>query len=48
MTNLDIAIDKSASKEGNFYQRVVGTIAGGGAQVRCKAPYGNVYLREAK
>ncbi|MEM9525596.1 MAG: hypothetical protein AAGA31_03255 [Bacteroidota bacterium] len=48
MTNLDIAIDRSASEEGNFYQRVVGTIAGGGAQVRCKAPYGNVYLREAK
>lgn len=48
MTDLDITIDKSASEEGNFYQRVVGTVAGGGAQVRCRAPYGNVYLREAK
>lgn len=48
LTDLDIDIDKAASQEKNFYQRVVGTIAGGGAQVRCRAPYGNVYLRSAK
>ncbi|WP_420458245.1 hypothetical protein [Neolewinella sp.] len=45
LTDLDIAIDEAASEKRDYYERVVGTIGGGGAQVRCKAPYGKVYLR---
>lgn len=46
LTNLEIAIDKTASQEKEFYQRVIGTIGGGGGLIKCEAPYGDVYLRE--
>ena len=49
LTDLDIAIDEAASEKRDYYERVVGTIGGGGpiaiGKVRCKAPYGKVYLR---
>ena len=45
LTDLDIAIDESASEKRDFYEHVVGTVGAGGAQVRCKAPYNKVYLR---
>ncbi|WP_116106270.1 DUF4097 family beta strand repeat-containing protein [Lewinella sp. IMCC34191] len=49
MTDFDIRIDKAASEQRQFYERVVGTIGqGGGAQVKCRSPYDNVYLRRAK
>lgn len=46
LTDLDINIDTNASQEREFFQRVIGTIAGGGNRIKCEAPYGDVYLRE--
>ncbi|WP_020567086.1 DUF4097 family beta strand repeat-containing protein [Neolewinella persica] len=46
LTDMEIQIDKKASEEKDFFQRVIGTIAGGGARIKCEAPYGDVYLRE--
>ncbi|MGB3800972.1 MAG: DUF4097 family beta strand repeat-containing protein [Lewinella sp.] len=49
LTDFDINIDAAASEQRQFYERVVGTIGqGGGAQVKCRSPYDNVYLRRAK
>lgn len=46
LTDMDILIDTNASEEKEFFQRVIGTIAGGGTRIKCEAPYGDVYLRE--
>lgn len=46
LTDLEIKIDKAASQEKEFYQRVIGTIGGGGNLIKCEVPYGDVYLRE--
>lgn len=48
LTDLDIEMDATASKEGDFYQHVVGQIGSGGVTLSCEAPYGNVYLREGE
>jgi hypothetical protein len=48
LTDLTIDMDTDASKEKEFYQRVVGKIGKGGAKVSCEAPYGNVYLRQGE
>ena len=49
LTDFDINIDERASEQRQFYERVVGTIGeGGGAQVKCRSPYDNVYLRRAQ
>lgn len=48
LTDLNIDMDTAASKEGDFYQHVVGQIGSGGVTVSCEAPYGNVYLREGE
>lgn len=45
LTDLDLTIDEAASEKRDFYEHVVGTVDGGGANVRCEAPYGKVYLR---
>ncbi|WP_168797574.1 DUF4097 family beta strand repeat-containing protein [Neolewinella litorea] len=45
LTDFDIAIDATASEHRNFFERIKGTINGGGARVQCKSPYNNVYLR---
>lgn len=46
LTDLDIAMDATASEERDFYQHVVGQLGRGGKTLSCEAPYGNVYLRE--
>jgi hypothetical protein len=46
LTDMDIQIDTDASEEKEFFQRVIGTISGGGNRIKCEAPYGDVYLRE--
>jgi hypothetical protein len=46
LTDVDIQIDTNASEEKEFFQRVIGTISGGGNRIKCEAPYGDVYLRE--
>ncbi len=46
LTDMDIRIDKVQSETKNFYERVIGTLAGGGALLKCEAPYGDVYLRQ--
>ncbi|WP_116127719.1 hypothetical protein [Lewinella sp. IMCC34183] len=48
LTDFAIDIDTDRSKTGQFLERVVGRINGGGAQVRCRAPYDHVYLRTSK
>ncbi|MEM9835375.1 MAG: hypothetical protein AAF828_02665 [Bacteroidota bacterium] len=45
-TDFDISIDKDASEEEDFLQKVVGQLGRGGAEISCRAPYGNVYLRQ--
>jgi len=45
-TDLDIAIDKSASKEKAFFNKVVGKVNNGGSSLKMKATYNNVYLRK--
>ncbi len=46
LTDLDINVDQQASQERDFFQQVIGKVAGGGLVIRCEAPYGDVYLRE--
>jgi hypothetical protein len=46
LTDMEIQVDAKASEEKEFFQRVIGTIAGGGNRIKCEAPYGDVYLRE--
>ncbi|MEM9928380.1 MAG: hypothetical protein AAF840_01050 [Bacteroidota bacterium] len=46
LTDLDINIDTEESKEGHFFQHLIGKISGGGRVIKCEAPYGDVYLRE--
>lgn len=48
LTDLDISIDEDESERRDLYERVVGTVGGGGAQVQCESPYGKVYLRLAR
>lgn len=48
LTNFNIDVDTSASKEKEFYQQVIGSVNGGGGNVTCKTPYGDVYLREGE
>ncbi len=45
-TDLDIDIDRAASEEKAFYNKVVGRVNGGGTEVKMKAKYSNVYLRK--
>lgn len=45
-SDFDIKVNADRSKEENFLQRLVGTVGGGGRSISCKAPYGNVYLRQ--
>jgi hypothetical protein len=47
LTDFDIALDEGRSEQRQFYEHVVGSIGGGGAQVRCNSPYGKVYLRKS-
>ena len=44
-TDMDINIDKSASEEKAFYNKVVGKVNQGGSSLKLKATYNNVYLR---
>ena len=48
LTDFDIALDADRSEQRQFYERVVGKINGGGAQVQCRAKYDRVYLRKAR
>lgn len=48
LSDMDISIDTSRSSRADFYEKVVGTVSGGGKQVKCETPYGTVYLRRAK
>ncbi len=45
-TDMDIDIDRSASKEKAFFNKVVGKINSGGTSLKLKATYNNVYLRK--
>lgn len=45
-TDLDVNIDKAASKEKAFYNKVVGKVNQGGAALKMKATYNNIYLRK--
>ncbi len=45
-TDLDVNIDKTASKEKAFYNKVVGKVNSGGASLKMKATYNNIYLRK--
>ncbi len=45
-TDLDIDVDKSASEEKAFFNKVVGRINGGGPELKMQAKYNNVYLRK--
>jgi hypothetical protein len=46
LTDMDIQINTEASEEKEFFQRVIGTISGGGNRIKCETPYGDVFLRE--
>lgn len=48
MTSLDINVDKALSESKDFHERVIGKLGGGGALLKCEAPYGDVYLRESE
>lgn len=47
-TDFDIDINTNDSRKTAFGETVIGTIGRGGANISCKAPYGNVYLRRYK
>jgi hypothetical protein len=46
LTDLDIDIDPSASKEKAFYNKVVGKVNQGGPSLKIKATYNKIYLRK--
>lgn len=46
LTDLDIDIDPSASKEKAFYNKVVGKVNQGGPALKIKATYNKIYLRK--
>jgi hypothetical protein len=46
LTDLDIDIDPSASKEKAFYNKVVGKVNQGGPSLNIKATYNKIYLRK--